>query len=312
MIDCTKRRLPPELSGLPCIRADVAYEVGPGSAKPSLEGPVFDRAGNFYCCLTAPKDTHVKKITPAGDISEFYHNTSGMTVGLVFHKDGRCFAADMMDGCIHVLSPQGQLLDTIRLEADGRRLRPDCMVFRENGDLYFTDLSGFLHHPIGGVYVLRADSGYKRMELFLGGLTAPDGITFAPDGRSMWITEVGSNSVLRVLLAPDGRPLVMQHTPIQAYRNSGVSNVDTHAMDENGFLYVGIMMGGRAVVLDQDGIPVMNILAPGFEEGKLLYSPNLALKRDACEGYLLASDHERAVVLRFPTLARGQNLYAFE
>ena len=58
-------------------------------------------------------------------------------------------------------------------------------------------------------------------------------------------------------------------------------------MDENGFIYVGIMMGGRAVILDQDGIPVANILAPGFEEGKLRYTPNLVLKQDACEGYLL-------------------------
>lgn len=95
-----------------------------------------------------------------------------------------------------------------------------------------------------------------------------------------------------------------------SYRNSGASNVDTHAMDENGYLYLGIMMGGRAVVLDRDGIPVANILAPGFEEGKLLYTPNLALSRTDRFGYLLASDSEQAVVLRFPTFAPGQELFS--
>lgn len=128
----------------------------------------------------------------------------------------------------------------------------------------------------------------------------------------MWVTEVATNSVTRILLDPKGNPRVAQHSPLCVYRNAGSSNVDTHAMDENGFIYVGIMMGGRAVILGQDGIPVANILAPGFEEGKLRYTPNLVLKQDACEGYLLASDDERAVVLRFETLAPGQRLYAFE
>ena len=128
----------------------------------------------------------------------------------------------------------------------------------------------------------------------------------------MWITEVSSNSVIRVLLDPKGNPRVAQHSPLCAYRNTSSSNVDTHVMDENGFIYVGIMMGGRAVILDQDGIPVANILAPGFEEGKLRYTPNLALKQNACEGYLLASDDDRAAVLRFEAFAPGQRLYAFE
>ena len=168
MINVSERRLPPELADLPCTRAEIAYEVAPGGPMPSLEGPVFDREGNFYCCHTAPGDTSVIKITPEGEQSEFYHNDTGMTVGLAFHKDSRCFATDMLSSCIDILSPEGELLDTLFVETDGRKMRPDCLVFRENGDLCFTDLSGHLHDPSGGVYVLRAASGYREMELFLG------------------------------------------------------------------------------------------------------------------------------------------------
>lgn len=202
MINVSERRLPPELADLPCTRAEIAYEVAPGGPMPSLEGPVFDREGNFYCCHTAPGDTSVIKITPEGEQSEFYHNDTGMTAGLAFHKDGRCFATDMLSSCIDILSPEGELLDTLFVETDGRKMRPDCLVFRENGDLCFTDLSGHLHDPSGGVYVLRAASGYREMELFLGELCAPDGITFAPDGRSMWVTEVATNSVTRICWTP--------------------------------------------------------------------------------------------------------------
>ena len=234
-----------------------------------------------------------------------------MTVGLCFHRDGRCFAADMMSGCIRVLSAEGEVLDTIDLTWEGARLKPDCMVFR-GGDLYFTDLRGTFWNRIGGVYILTQASGYHEIVRYLGDLASPDGITFAPDGRSLWISERSSNAVYRFLLGPDGRPRIAQHTPVPAFRNGGCSNVDTHAMDREGNIYLGIMMGGRAVILDADGIPLANVLVPGFEEGKLRYSPNLALKADACEGYLLASDAERAVVLRFPTLAPGQPLFATE
>lgn len=41
MTNISERRLPPDLAGLPSIRAEVAFEVAPGSLMPSLEGPVF-------------------------------------------------------------------------------------------------------------------------------------------------------------------------------------------------------------------------------------------------------------------------------
>lgn len=313
MLDTTitmQRHLPLELQGLPCIRAEVAHIIAPGKATPSLEGPVFDRHGNFYCCLTAPNDTYIKKITPDGSVSDFFHSDTGMTVGLVFHRDGRCFSADMLRSCIRILSADGELLEELPLQYNGRSLRPDCMVFDRKGDLLFTDLSGTFRAPIGGVYRLTQDSSYHELSLYVGDLASPDGITLSPDGKSLWVSECSSNSVLRFLLDGQGEPRIAQHTPLQAYRNSGSSNVDTHAMDENGYLYLGIMMGGRAVVLDWDGIPVANILAPGFEEGKLLYTPNLALSRTNRFGYLLASDSEQAVVLRFPTFAPGQELFS--
>lgn len=133
MISIPERHLPPELADLPCIRAEVAYEVAPGSLMPSLEGPVFDREGNFYCCHTAPGDTSVIKITPEGEQSEFYHNDVGMTVGLAFHKDGRCFTSDMLSSCINILSPEGNLLDTLYIDDDGRKMRPDSWYFARTG-----------------------------------------------------------------------------------------------------------------------------------------------------------------------------------
>ena len=47
MTNISERRLPPDLAGLPSIRAEVAFEVAPGSLMPSLEGPVLTERATF-------------------------------------------------------------------------------------------------------------------------------------------------------------------------------------------------------------------------------------------------------------------------
>ena len=96
------------------------------------------------------------------------------------------------------------------------------------------------------------------------------------------------------------------------YKNIGKPNVDTFCTDANGFMYMGIMFGGRVVVLDKEGIPVANVLVPGFEEGKLKFTPNLAIHPTKSECYMLASDEEKAVICSFETTAPSQKLFSLE
>ena len=67
-----------------------------------------------------------------------------------------------------------------------------------------------------------------------------------------------------------------------------------------------VMFGGRALVLNPDGLPIANVVVPGFENWELQYTSNLALHPFKEEAYMIASDKERAVVLSFPTLANSQ------
>lgn len=311
-LDINKRNLPPDVVGLPTIEAEIKYTIGPGKKAPSLEGPVFDRDGNFYCCLTAPNDTVVKKISPDGEITDFYHADTGMVVGLAFHKDGRCFATDMIEGSVRILSKDGEVLDKIFLKDGDRQLKTDCMVFTPEGDLLVTDLSGTTYNPIGGIYKLYAKDNYHTYEKFMGGMPSPNGICYSNNKDALWVACSADNTLNRLQLTPDGKIEFKQYTPMAVYKNIGKPNVDTFCTDANGFMYMGIMFGGRVVVLDKEGIPVANVLVPGFEEGKLKFTPNLAIHPTKSECYMLASDEEKAVICSFETTAPSQKFFSLE
>jgi len=115
------------------------------------------------------------------------------------------------------IDPQGRLVfarhgdrSIARLEADGgatvlveryrgRRINsPNDLVFRSNGDLYFTDPPFGLpmsyddpsrEVPFQGVYRLSRDG---RLTLLTTALRAPNGIAFSPDERTLYVSNADS------------------------------------------------------------------------------------------------------------------------
>jgi gluconolactonase len=111
-----------------------------------------------------------------------------------------------------------------RLEADGRKTTlashyqgrrlnsPNDVVFKSNGDLYFTDppfgLPGtFLDPgrelPFQGVYRLRPDG---ELTLLTKDIKAPNGIAFSPDEKTLYLTNVdpARSAWLAYDVLPDG------------------------------------------------------------------------------------------------------------
>ncbi len=311
IFDNEKRHLPNDMLSLPTVRAQIKYEVGPGSPRPSLEGPAFDREGNFYCCLTKPGDTHIKKITPDGTISEFYHCTEGMSVGIAFHKDGRAFITNMSTGELTIHSPSGEVLEKTVLKYEDHILRADVGTFDSKGDLYISDLSGTTYDPIGSVYSLSAESNYKTLKKFMGGMASPNGIKFASDDNEFWYVETNNNALFCMRRGIDGKFAYNQMSPLRVFQNKGNTVLDTFSIDQKGYIYLGVMFGGRYIILDNEGVAIANVIVPGFEEYKLRYTPNLAIHPFKNEAYAVASDENASVILSFKTAAPSQKLYAF-
>ena len=301
-----RRPLPADLKDVPAVVAEPWVRIDSDSAHPGVEGPAFDREGNLFVCRTPPPEiggaeAKIIKITPDGNLSTVFRG--GMPLGIAIHRDGRLF----------VTSPPGKLLE---LAPSGRLIREltpcentgdmpqllDGITFDYNGDLYYTDVQGGYLHPTGGVYRLTAESNYTNAEPFITGIAGANGISITEDGRLMWITSSGENTLIRVELTKD-RQMPEPRAIRRIYTFNGIGHADTNRVDAAGNVYQAFMQDGRALVLDAFGNPLLNILLPGRDEEKNLMSPNLVLKPGTNEGYLIAGGTDGNQVFRFEALA---------
>jgi gluconolactonase len=114
--------------------------------------------------------------------------------GLALDPNGRLVFAKHGDRQIARLEPEGRL--TVLVDRyQGKRINsPNDLVFKSNGDLYFTDPPFGLPHtytdpakelPHQGVYRLGRDG---TLTLLTTELRAPNGIAFSPDERTLYVS----------------------------------------------------------------------------------------------------------------------------
>jgi gluconolactonase len=171
-----------------------------------VEGPVWDaRAGHLL--FTDIPNNVVLKWRPGEGVSRFLESSgyTGSTPfagrepganGLTFDVRGRLVLAEHGDRRVARLEPDGSKT-TLASHYEGRRLNsPNDVVFKSNGDLYFTDPPFGLPRafddpakelPHQGVYRLKPDG---KLTLLLADIKAPNGIAFSPDERVLYLTDV--------------------------------------------------------------------------------------------------------------------------
>jgi gluconolactonase len=132
--------------------------------------------------------------------------------GLTLDSRGRLVFCQHGNRSISRREPDGRitlLVDRYR----GRRINsPNDLVFRSNGDLYFTDPPFGLPRtfedpakelPFQGVYRLRPDG---TLDLLTRELSAPNGIAFSPDERTLYVSNADRQRLTWVAfpVRPDG------------------------------------------------------------------------------------------------------------
>lgn len=301
--------LPLDLQTLTTVVAEPWVRVGDGHDRPRLEGSVFDREGDLYLCFRTYPGSKIMRVTPEGAVSDVFVHPKGCLIGLAVHKDRRLFAADI-DGGLYVLRPDGTLERELFSQFPDRHFAPNDLAFDREGNLYFTDFVGSRFRPTGGVYRLDAATDYTTIQPVLTELAAPNGVGFTPDWKQLWISETARNDVFKLTLMDDCPPRLGVFSITSLYQMMGYEMFDSLKVDSRGNCYIGVMYGGRALIVNDRGVPVGNVVVPGRDEGKCLFSPNLALRPGTSEGYLLSSGKEGAWVFRFPAAAPAMPLYS--
>lgn len=172
-----------------------------------VEGPVWDRSG--YLLFSDIPNNSVFRLRPGG-LPELFLKPSGYSGtatfagrepgsnGLTFDAQGRLVLCQHGDRRIARLEADGTMTTLADRFQDRRLNSPNDLVYRSNGDLYFTDppfgLPRTFDDPTReldfcGVYRLRPDG---ELMLLTRDIEAPNGIAFSPDQRTLYVTDVGA------------------------------------------------------------------------------------------------------------------------
>ncbi|HEX9155766.1 MAG TPA: SMP-30/gluconolactonase/LRE family protein [Nitrospira sp.] len=170
-----------------------------------VEGPVWDKPGGYLLFSDIPANS-IYKWKPGEGVSVFLENSgySGVTSfagkepgsnGLTFDAKGRLVLCRHGDRQIGRLEADGRI-SVMADRYDGYRINsPNDLVFKSNGDLYFTDPPFGLPNafddpdkaPVQGVYRVSKAGTVTRL---ITDIKAPNGIAFSPDETTLYVSDV--------------------------------------------------------------------------------------------------------------------------
>ncbi|MGE5841053.1 MAG: SMP-30/gluconolactonase/LRE family protein, partial [Deltaproteobacteria bacterium] len=170
-----------------------------------VEGPVWNRERGFLLFSDVPNNSIFK--WKAGEGVSLFLKPSGYTGttpfegkepgsnGLAFDPQGRLVFCQHGDRRISRLEKDGSRTTLVDRYLGKRINSPNDVVFRSNGDMYFTDppfgLPGTFNDPnkeldFQGVYRLSSDS---QLALLTKEVQAPNGIAFSPDEKILYVSD---------------------------------------------------------------------------------------------------------------------------
>jgi gluconolactonase len=171
------------------------------------EGPASDAQGNVY--FTDQPNDRILKWSVDGKLSTFLQ-PCGRSNGLSFDSKGSLWACADEKNELWSITSSGKA--TVVLKDYGGKLLngPNDVWIRHDGGLYFTDpfykrpywKRGPMEQSGQCVYFLSPD--HKKVRRVVADLTQPNGIIGTPDGKTLYVADIGGNKTYRYDIAMDG------------------------------------------------------------------------------------------------------------
>jgi len=177
------------------------------------EGPAVDKQGNIF--FTDQPNDKIWKYDLAGKLSVFL-SPSGRANGMYFDKKGNLLACADAQGELWSIAPDGKSKVLVKDVAGQRLNGPNDVWASPLGGLFFTDpyykrdyWPATRPAPIPEyVYYLAPGAGQPvTVETTL---KKPNGLIGTPDGRTLYIADIGANKTYRYRLGAEGKLLDKQ------------------------------------------------------------------------------------------------------
>ncbi len=265
---------------LPQVEAEPWLKIDDGDV--FLKGIAFDRDDNLLL-MTAPLgnidksmagrlNRSILSISPEKAIRTLINHPTARMCDHAVHQDGRILIA-CLSGELLVANPDGSGLRPIESRCQDKPVKLSDLTFDSRGYLYVTDFTGRPGSPTGGVYRWAPD--FQSVESLLPNLITPNGIAFAPDDKSFWVSCSLANEVIYATLSGDRNSV--EKAAVQ-YRLCGPAGGDGIRVDVQGNMYLAVNFQGRVLILNQYGIPVAHVLMPGRDRGELMQTTNVVFR----------------------------------
>ncbi|MDB5246026.1 MAG: SMP-30/gluconolactonase/LRE family protein [Segetibacter sp.] len=170
------------------------------------EGPAADKAGNVF--FTDQPNDKIWKYGTDGQLSVFLDKT-GRANGMYFDAKGNLITCSDEQNQLWSIDPAGKATVLVN-DFKGRRFNgPNDVWVHPKGGMYFTDplypRPWWKTKPdIEGerVYYLAKDS--KEPILVASTLVKPNGIVGTPDGKYLYVGDIGGNKTFKYAIGADG------------------------------------------------------------------------------------------------------------
>jgi gluconolactonase len=247
-------------AGLPALAESV---VEPGAKLEKIaggfkftEGPAADADGNVY--FTDQPNNRIHKWTAADNAVSLFMEPCGRSNGLYFDRQGLLLAcADEKNELWAIQLPDKKVAVLVK-DYQGKLLNgPNDLWARPDNGIYLTDpyykrtywARGAMEQDCQGVYFLSPDRrSFRRVA---GDLKQPNGIIGTPDGKSLYVADIGGRKTYRYDIQADG---ALSNRSLFCEMGS-----DGMTIDEAGDVY---LTGKGVAVFDSNGRKIDQIDVP--------------------------------------------------
>ena len=220
------------------------------------EGPAADADGNVY--FTDQPNDRILKWSTDGKLTTFLH-PAGRSNGLCFDADGNLWACADEKNELWRIAPDSKKIEVVLKDYDHKLLNgPNDVWIRPDGGLYFSDpyfQRDYWTRPPGeqnlrAVYFLSADR--RKFIQAAGDFKQPNGIIGTPDGKTLYVADIGAGKTYRYAVQPDGS--LTDKTLFCEMGSDGLT------LDAQGNLY---FTGKGVTVFDRAGKKIAHLDVPG-------------------------------------------------
>ena len=180
------------------------------------EGPASDAEGNVF--FTDQPNNRILKWSVEGQLSTFMEN-AGRSNGLSVDSQGRLLACADEKNQLWRIDTRGLargLPQVLVSDFGGKKLNgPNDVWVAPSGGIYFSDplykrpywTRGATEQSTEGVYFLapqKNQAGPRPLVRVVGDLKQPNGLIGTPDGKTLYVADIGASKTYRYSIQPDG------------------------------------------------------------------------------------------------------------